>query len=182
MAFITDFTDPGYNAYSEVTTIDDKITFLQYVNGSIGWEDMAPEAKQAHIINATRSLCEHDFIGALNPSVITNNCMHFPRTGLEYENGTPVPSDEVPVQVHDYVACYIYTWVDGNKSISGGGSVGMVRKKKVKNVEIEYETGSSGVVTSDDSICLDDNIPNDWIDDTETTIGGVGSVGKLRFP
>ena len=182
MTFITDYTDQDYNAYSEVAMIDEKMIYFEYMSGSIGWDDLALEAKQSHIVNATRSLCEHGFVGTLNPDVITNNCMHFPRSGLEYWNGTPVPDDEVPMPVHDYIACFIYTWIDGNKSISGDSTVGMVRKKKVKNVEIEYETGNSSTVETDENVCLEDNIPSDWIGDTETTVGGVGSVRKIRYP
>jgi hypothetical protein len=108
--------------------------------------------------------------------------MHFPRSGLEYGNGVPVPDNVIPYQVEDYVACYVYTWIDGNKTVTGSNTVGMVKRKKVKNVEIEFETENSGVAESEDSVCLDDNIPSDWLDEFETTVGGVGSVPRIRTP
>ena len=183
MIFDTIPSSPTFNAYSEVATIDSEMDYLELVNGSTGWQDLEESAKQAHIINASKSLCKHEFAGELSPIVVTNECMVFPRTGLEYHNGTPVSDDVVPDEVHDYIACFIYTWIDTGKSISGGSTVGMVRKKKVDKVEIEYETGSGDILdTSSSDTCLEESIPEAWIADTMTTLGGVGTVPKVRTP
>jgi hypothetical protein len=182
--FDTDFTSPGFNAYVDIATITPAVEFLERINGSIGWEAMPVADKEAQIVNSSFSLANIEFSGVLNPLVVTNNPMHFPRSGLFYKNGNAVPEDQIPNEINNYVACYLFEWISNNRSTTGSSSIGMVRKKKVDDVEIEFETGSSiAEVTVDGSdLCMASYIPEDWVYKTETSILGVGSVGKMRAP
>ena len=183
MTFDYDYTSPGYNSYSDVPTVDGHMEFLEAVNGTIGWDEMDEITKQAHIVNASASLGNYDFQGTLNPLVITPKNMQFPRSGLEFSNGNPVPSDEVPFQVKEYVACFVYVWISGGTSIGNNTQkTGLVSKKKVDEVEVWYDNDTdTQIFDYENNKCLDDYIPGNWITGS-LSIGGVGSIRKIRTP
>jgi len=183
MLFETDWTSADYNAYCEIADIDALMDQLEVLNGSIGWGILDSGVKEVHIVNASKRLSSVEFSGALNPLVITNNPMKFPRSGLTYQNGTPVPEDIIPNEVCGFVACFIYDWIASGRTTTQSSNVGAIKSKKVGDVSITYETGGSIIQPSEDggADCIDNNIPSGWYEDElSSTIGGIGTVGTKR--
>jgi hypothetical protein len=179
--FQPDYTAPDYNAYATVAEIDDLMAYYDTIEGeNVGWGNLDTTAKEHHIVNASERMGDVAFAGTLSPDVITTRPMHWPRTGVKYPNGQPVPDNEVPQEIKAATACIIRAALRGEYR-SGNAALGMVKKKKVDDIEIEFETGNTGAVLEEDptDTCVSDTIPKGWITETGADLG-MGSIPLRR--
>jgi hypothetical protein len=94
MATVT-FGGQTYNVYADLATAD------AYMNGQIGeaadaWRAGGEENKLRSLVSGTRAIDAQAWQGEKTDP---DQPLDFPRTGLSYPDGSPVPSDAYPPEV-----------------------------------------------------------------------------------
>jgi len=123
-----------FSVYETVAEID------VYASAAVGdaataWNAADPIAKPPPAVSASRLLDRQTWQGAKTDPT---QAEAFPRTGLYYIDGTPVPSDVVPQQVLDANSELAMDLLSGAAVQTDPSTQQQTRRLKAGSVEIEY--------------------------------------------
>lgn len=100
--------------------------------------------KENLILAATKDLNSFDFLGAINPGIISPNNMKFPRLNLYYPNGVKIGDTEIPPCVLDYIAIRITERLANVES--GQIYDGRIKRQRIGKLEQEFHNPKDTIV------------------------------------
>jgi len=170
MALDTLYTSATYDSFFTVVEMDEFIQEIKFSHGGDQkWLALSEEEKENLTKSAVRYINSNVWAGTQNILIIVKT-MLWPRDPY---------GDTTPNDIGLAMACHIL------RTLNGGGeslaAIGAVKKKKVGNVEIEYETGggATSAVQSGSKPCADEYAHYYLISKTS---GGIGGVGLNKVP
>lgn len=165
-----DIEGVDYFAYADLETAD------AYLNGEFG--DRADAWRDAEVIDQKRALVSGtrviDGKGWLGTKTDPDQPGAFPRTGLFYADGTPVPDDEVPVEVTNASIELAAMLNNGEEINPAAGRTTTARRLKAGSVEIENFRQFGPVGTLPNSILAALGL---WLSGS----GGAGLAGSEAY-
>ena len=179
MALDTDYTSTGYNAYSDIVTMDSAIAGIAITMPSDGgWSTLNDTDKELHIINATKFADTIKWYGSKNIDIVVPQRTQ-PRSGLYYADGTPLDETIIAPEVIDMMACSI---IGTLIAIANENNKAPIKKQKVGDVEIEFaKSDASGDYITNVEKCPAQYLLPNWFNNT-LVLGGFGTVGLSRLP
>ena len=184
MTFETDYTKLEYNAYVEPGEMATYIEYVESVRGrKSGFDTLTTTQKQNKIIDATMAVSHFEYAGFLNKQVVSMYPVKFPRSGLTFPNGQPVPDNIIPEPIKIAMACYIFGTMVAGYNDELTPTEGKISSKKVGDVSVSYDTGSTQLKEATretySNKCVSDNIPKEWLETPPSVSVGIGTV-KVR--
>lgn len=166
MALDTLYTSTGYNAYTDVTGMDDAMAEVGALYKNTFWAAQSEAVKEALIKASTKAMNKLDWIGEQNTGIVVPS-MDWPRADIEGVGATEIPED-----LKLRMAC----WITHNAAASSLSKGKNVASKSVGEVSLTY-TGAGSI--DDTSSC--DTYASQYLASL-SAFGGIGSVGLHRFP
>ena len=162
---VFDIGGHNYNGYASLEEANN-INRVSPVRAS-GWDGYTDEQKRTYIVAATHRLDLLNWLGSKTGGAAQEEA--FPRTGLQYADGTAVPSDAIPYQLVRATALLAAT-IGGNSKAAeaGASSAGAAAGRTIKRVkagsaEVEYETGGGTAAVAAQPKQLTDETALAWV-------------------
>ena len=171
MALDTLYTSPTYNSFFSVAEMSGFIQRIKWTHGGdAAWLALSLADQESIILGSVNYINGHQWIGTLNSAVIVTT-MTWPRDPY----GTTTPSD-----IGLASACWILNSLNGLGQGGSTAAIGAIKKRKVGDVSIEYETGGGGSGAIEEKTCAEKYAGLYLI--LEVASGGIGGVGLGKYP
>lgn len=145
MAIDNDYTSSGFNSYFEsVEALNQYVAALDGLWNISTWTKLNTTQRQNIMFGATSDLNSFCYTGSLNGSVNSAFNMRFPRSGMTYQNGVSIPSNEIPEFVKDYIAQRV---LEKSANVETGKFYnGRIKKQKLGKLEQEFQNPRDSII------------------------------------
>lgn len=142
-ALITDWTDPGFDAYASLAEVLDLIRGLDGLYDIKPWQETTQDAKENLIRFSTRELADLTFVGTL-VDTITGPIAQWPRSGITAPNGTAVADDAIPAFIKQWVAERQLELLNFRPGLLASFEGGTVKSEEFEGIgRVEYFDGTT---------------------------------------
>ena len=130
---ITGETDP-YTSYASLAEANRRLAVDPI--RMTAWDALGDNAKNVHLVSGTNRLDLLDWDGEKAGGASQEN--DWPRTGLSYEDGTAVPSDEVPYEIEVATILLAGTIAKTPQAAGSGTSSTSIKAVKAGSAQVEF--------------------------------------------
>lgn len=137
----------NYTANASVAMADEYLA-VDPVRGA-RWATKSTDQKGGLLVAATRRLNLFSYKGEKTGGSAQVDA--WPRTGVTYPDGTPVPDTEIPLDVVNATILLAGTMAISAAAANAGGSGSNKKKVKAGSAEVEYFRPTTGVPLADET-------------------------------
>ncbi len=135
----TVITSATYNSYVTLAEANALIAAFDPFVDITDWEALTDNNKINVILRATDNSNSFCYLGSTNTSIISPENMMWPRSGVTYANGAPLPPTEIPVFMKEYIAERCTEILEFGPTDANNLTVpDKVKKQKVGSLEQEF--------------------------------------------